>query len=397
MIAVTSTIRTALEPLRHLARATATAVMVTTLAAVTSACGDGSPPTAPSRVDGPATPTAAAPGRMSVGPPGAFATASDTATLKVTAPTPSAPMNDIVVAGVDPTLSVTMSTGQYVQAPGLHLGFALWAVGATGGVTLVEADVVPQTAGTTTYRVVSTLAHDTQYQWRSRGVLDGAYGPWSNTASFRTPLPPPPPPPPAPPLPSDPQARYRVILESDWSAATHPQDYPGGAHYSPILVATHLATTTFWQPGMLASSGIERMAEEGSQSPLDGEVAAAIASGTAESFVRGGGLGSTPGVEHTEFDITTGFPHVTVVSMIAPSPDWFVGVTGLPLIANGQWRDEVVVDLFPWDAGTDSGASYESGNADATPPQPISLLQGPPVAVDGVVRPFGRFIFRRLQ
>ena len=70
---------------------------------------------------------------------------------------------------------------------------------------------------------------------------------------------------------------------------------------------------------------------------------------------------------------------------------------GLPLTANGQWRDEVVVELFPWDAGTDNGASYESGNADAVPAPPISLLQGPPVESDRVVRPFGRFIFRRLQ
>jgi hypothetical protein len=372
--------------------------VVVVLAGLAGACGGGSPPTAPSLLDGPVAPTAAAVRGM--GAPvaiNAFATASDTPTLKVTAPTPSAPMNDAVVPSLHPTLSVTMSTGDYVQASGLHLGFALWQVGTAGGVTLVEADAIPQAVGTTAYRVVSDLAHDTQYRWRSRAVLDGAYGPWSNTASFRTPVPPPPPPPPAPPLPSDAQARYRVTLESDWSAATHPQDYPAGAHYSPILVATHLATATFWQSGMLASSGIERMAEEGSQSPLDGEVAAAIASGAAESFVRGGGLGFTPGIEQVEFDITTGFPYVTVVSMIAPSPDWFVGVDGLPLIANGQWRDEVVVALFPWDAGTDNGASYESGNVDAVPAQPISLLQRPPVQVGGAVRPFGRFIFRRIE
>jgi len=148
---------------------------------------------------------------------------------------------------------------------------------------------------------------------------------------------------------------------------------------------------------MLASGGIERMAEEGSQSPLDGEVAAAIASGEAEPFVRGVGLGSTPGIEQVEFDITTGFPYVTVVSMIAPSPDWFVGVGGLPLIANGQWRDEVVVELFPWDAGTNNGASYESGNAGPVPAQPISLLRRPPTQVGGAVRPFGGFTFPRIQ
>ena len=40
---------------------------------------------------------------------------------------------------------------------------------------------------------------------------------------------------------------------------------------------------------------------------------------------------------------------------------------------------EVAIELFPWDAGTDNGASYESGNADAVPAQPISLRQRPPV------------------
>ena len=228
-------------------RATPGAVVIV-LAGLASACGGDAPPTAPSPLDGPAAPTAAAVRGM--GSPvaiNAFATAADTPTLKVTAPTPYAPMNDAVVPSLDPTLSVTMSTGDYVQAPGLHLGFALWQVDTAGGATLVEADAVPQAVGTTAYRVVSELAHDTLYRWRSRAVLDGAHGPWSTTASFRTPVPPPPP---APPLSSDAQARYRATLESDWSAATHPQDYPGGAHYSPILVATHLATTTFWQSGM---------------------------------------------------------------------------------------------------------------------------------------------------
>ncbi len=315
----------------------------------------------------------------------------------MTSPTPQSPATGTTVSGVHPTLSVAMSVGEYVQAPGLQLGFAVWRMEDDGSLTLVEAEMVPQTDGTTTYAVGWALAHAAEYRWRARAVLNGAFGPWSNVATFRTPAPPPPPPPPGPPVPSDPQARYRAVFESDWSPATHPQDYPDNAHYSPLIGATHLATTTFWQGGMLASTGIERMAEEGSQSPLDAEMAAAIASGVAEFLFRGGGLAPTPGVEAVEFDVTTAFPYVTLVSMIAPSPDWFVGVNGLPLIANGQWRDEVIVPLFPWDAGTDNGATYDSADADAAPATPVSPLLGPPVAVNGTVAPFGRFIFRRLN
>lgn len=377
--------------------ASTASLAIALLAGLVGACGDGATPTAPSTLDGGVTATLAVERLGVAGAPDAFASAPDTATLKVTAPTPTAPTHDSVVASLSPTLRVAMSAGQYVDAPGLRIGFALWQVGADGAATLVEAHDVPQTAPDTTYVVGSMLDYDTQYRWRSRAVLEDAYGPWSTAVSFRSPGAPPPSPPTTPPLPAESEARYRAVFESDWSATTHPVDYPDNAHYSPILVATHLAGTTFWQSGMLASSGIERMAEEGSPSPFDAEVAAAIATGAAEFFVRGGGLEVTPGVEHAEFDVTTAFPYVTLVSMIAPSPDWFVGVNGLPLIANGQWRDEVVIQLFPWDAGTDNGATFASADADAVPAQPISLLQRPPVQVDGTVQPFGRLIFRRLN
>jgi hypothetical protein len=56
----------------------------------------------------------------------------------------------------------------------------------------------------------------------------------------------------------------------------------------------------------------------------------------------------------------------------------------------------VVVELRPWDAGTDSGSSYESADADLVPPAPISALESEPVLVDGSVPPIGRFIFRRV-
>lgn len=67
---------------------------------------------------------------------------------------------------------------------------------------------------------------------------------------------------------------------------------------------------------------------------------------------------TVPAEPSRTFIITSAFPYVTLVSMVAPNPDWFVGVSGLLLIANGEWRNEVVVELSPWDAGTDSGATY---------------------------------------
>ena len=55
------------------------------------------------------------------------------------------------------------------------------------------------------------------------------------------------------------------------------------------------------------------------------------------------------------FDIDVDSPLVTHVSMIAPSPDWFVGVNSLSLLEGGSFMSSVVIQLFAYDAGTDSG------------------------------------------
>lgn len=50
---------------------------------------------------------------------------------------------------------------------------------------------------------------------------------------------------------------------------------------------------------------------------------------------------------------------MSLVTMIGPSPDWFVGVSGYDLCtSNCTWMEEADFDLFPYDAGTDNGISY---------------------------------------
>lgn len=51
---------------------------------------------------------------------------------------------------------------------------------------------------------------------------------------------------------------------------------------------------------------------------------------------------------------------VSFVSMISPSPDWFVGIASLELCQTDcTWIENKVVDLYPWDAGTDKGTNYD--------------------------------------
>jgi hypothetical protein len=194
-----------------------------------------------------------------------------------------------------------------------------------------------------------------------------------------------------------PTARYVVTFDATWRRETHPTDFPADAHFSRLIGGTHSSRVSFWAEGASASAGIEAMAERGAVSPFDQEIQAAIDAGTAATLIRGDGLDTSPGATHIEFDVIREHPLVTLVTMVAPSPDWFVGVHDLSLIEGGNWAAQKTVTLYALDAGTDSGSSYDSPDRDTQPRQPIRRLDGSPVTVGASVAPFGAFTFRRLQ
>lgn len=139
------------------------------------------------------------------------------------------------------------------------------------------------------------------------------------------------------------------------------------------------------------------MAELGSITPLDTEINQAIAASTAEFLLSGGGIFLSPGSIELTFAISSEKPLVSLVSMIAPSPDWFVGVHDLNLYEGGQWQDTVIVELYPYDAGTDDGPTYLSSDDVTTPRGTITQITGTPLLVSGTVPPLGTFTFIRIR
>lgn len=185
-------------------------------------------------------------------------------------------------------------------------------------------------------------------------------------------------------------AYYSVTFETTWTEVTHPTDYPPSPHFSGLVGGTHDATVSFWDTGELASLGMKRMAEWGSQTELLAEVQAAIDAGQASSTIADDPLWTVPGATSIQVPVEPEFPLVTLVAMIAPSPDWFVGVRNLDLRDGGQWADEIVIELFAYDAGTDSGPSYTSPDQATVPPEPIALIEGYPFTPG---EPIGTFTF----
>lgn len=197
--------------------------------------------------------------------------------------------------------------------------------------------------------------------------------------------------------PATPSALYRVTFNATWSQASHPHpdgaaSFPDNAHFSPLIGATHSEDAHFWAPGELASSGIEQMAETGGISGLREEISAA--GSDALDLLQGGGAQSPGDATVQRFQADLDHPLVTLVTMVAPSPDWFVGVHGLSLLdEQGAWRETITVTLTAYDAGSDDGVDYRSANAEPATHQPIANMRGmAPFSNE----PIGTFTFERI-
>ena len=179
---------------------------------------------------------------------------------------------------------------------------------------------------------------------------------------------------PVAPFPST--AVYTIQFQGRWTTAVTPGGLPGGAHFSRLIGGVHNANVTFLESGGTASAGVESMAEVGGTAGLRGEVEVAANADprTALSVLEGASssIGRTATSTLSDQQLTEKFPLVTLTTMIAPSHDWFVGVSGLSLLDDsGLWRRSHEVDLFPWDAGTEEGNDFALNPSVPTTPQGV--------------------------
>ena len=176
-------------------------------------------------------------------------------------------------------------------------------------------------------------------------------------------------------------AVYGVTFQGTWTSSVTPDGVPGGAHFSRLIGGVHSAAVTFLEGGQTASTGVESMAEVGGVSDLKSEVQTAIDASpqTALSVLEGDTDSIGPATAKTlgNVELTSDFPRVTLTTMVAPSPDWFVGVSGLPLLDDqGRWLRTHELNLYPWDAGTEDGTEFSLSNAATNPRGVITSIRG---------------------
>ena len=171
------------------------------------------------------------------------------------------------------------------------------------------------------------------------------------------------------------EATYSVTFQGSWSTTVTTDGLPSGAHFTTLIGGVHNAGVTFLREGGMASAGVESMAEVGGTSTLKSEINAAMPNALAviEQSIASGGTATAT----VDITLTTDHPRVTLLTMVAPSPDWLVGVSGLSLLdEQGDWLASRTVNLYPWDAGTEEGTEFSLSNPATSPQGVITSLRG---------------------
>ncbi|XP_066489113.1 spondin-1 isoform X2 [Tiliqua scincoides] len=175
-------------------------------------------------------------------------------------------------------------------------------------------------------------------------------------------------------------AKYRLTFYGNWSEKTHPKDYPRRAnHWSAIIGGSHSKNYVLWEYGGYASEGVKQVAELGSPVKMEeeirqqsDEVLTVIKAKAQWPAWQPLNVRAAPSAE---FSVDRTRHLMSFLTMLGPSPDWNVGLSAEDLCTKDcGWVQRVIQDLIPWDAGTDSGVTYESPNKPTIPQEKIRPL-----------------------
>uniref|UniRef100_A0A3B4FQZ6 Spondin-1 n=1 Tax=Pundamilia nyererei TaxID=303518 RepID=A0A3B4FQZ6_9CICH len=185
-------------------------------------------------------------------------------------------------------------------------------------------------------------------------------------------------------------AKYRLTFYGNWSEKVHPKDYPRRAnHWSALIGASHSRSYVLWEYGGYASEGVRQVAEFGSPIKMEeeirqkgDEVLTVIKTKAQWPAWQPLNLRAAPSAE---FSVDRTRHLMSFLTMLGPSPDWNVGLSGEDLCTKEcGWVQRLETDLIPWDAGTDSGVTYESPNKPTVPQEKIRPL----TSLDHLQSPF---------
>ena len=177
--------------------------------------------------------------------------------------------------------------------------------------------------------------------------------------------------------------RYLIEVDMDWSAVSHPEDFPAAGSFSEFVGTYHKEDETFWDEGAMATEGFKTYIETGSTGALEHEIREIVRSKQAFELMIGDAVPTVDGRMKVIAESNIRYDHLSFVIKINPSPDWFIGVSNLPLKVWHEesyayvWQNQITLDLYAIDGGTDDGVTFTSLDVPSAPPVAITTVAPP--------------------
>lgn len=168
------------------------------------------------------------------------------------------------------------------------------------------------------------------------------------------------------------EAVYMVEFTGKWKSPEF--GVPQGVHFTTIVGMVHNGQTFQWKEGELASWGVERIAESGNASSMLVEIDSIVALRKAISYVVISAPSPT-GNNKTNIYCNSNYSYISFETMLAPTPDWFTGISCFNLFQNNKWITDTTMMLYSYDAGTETGDVFGYDNPETSPKEKVHILQ----------------------
>ena len=199
------------------------------------------------------------------------------------------------------------------------------------------------------------------------------------------------------PLPAN--ATYQITFTPNFTSEDFPTDYPANPQFQGMLIAVHDNTNKVFSTGSLASAGMKDLAETGSNGLLAIELSEVTSQDEVNFNVQSSASSGGPTSPQTlTIVIEPEKTRLSFVASLSPSPDWFVGFDSYNLVtADNALVDDMQITLSVFDAGTDSGTTYEAIDNPTSPAQSIAAIAGPPFSSGGLAPTIGTVRIQRID
>jgi len=179
--------------------------------------------------------------------------------------------------------------------------------------------------------------------------------------------------------------QYNCMLTTLWNPNRHPNGFPlhnehvNRLHWTKQIVTSHDRTYSMWKEGSIAKKGIQMIAEQGDIADIVKEL-----QNRGESYDIGydqyydlqqqtNTNNNFSQEEQQELIVyyepllmTSRKRYLSAITKLSPGPDWFTGFHDFNAVNEEKnvWYQEFTIPIYPYDAGTMDGTTYEEEEYD---------------------------------